>query len=127
MIASEAETKKKETNLFRRVGHRRTAAIEPTLRFVELHRVVQTIRRVKRRRLLECARVVDHEVDDERFVGWPTNPLDHVLAGIAAGQGKAEVVENVRLEQYSHLMEYERSLAGNVAIAYDMLTVRQGR
>lgn len=53
--------------------------------------------------------------------------IEAVSAAIAAGKSEAETVKSVRLEQFSHLMEYERSMAGNVAVAYRMLSARRGR
>lgn len=44
-----------------------------------------------------------------------------VSAGIAAGRTEEELVETILLEDYSHLIEYEYSRAGNVAGAYEML------
>jgi len=44
-----------------------------------------------------------------------------VSAGIVAGKTKQELVDSVLMEDYSHLIEFEFSRAGNVAGAYDIL------
>ena len=44
-----------------------------------------------------------------------------VRDGIAAGRSKEEVVDSVRMEHYSHLIEYDRSHAGNVEGVYETL------
>lgn len=49
-----------------------------------------------------------------------------VSAGIAAGKTEEELVETILLEDYSHLIEYEYSRAGNVAGAYEMLMSTPG-
>ncbi|MCZ6475290.1 MAG: MBL fold metallo-hydrolase [Gammaproteobacteria bacterium] len=49
-----------------------------------------------------------------------------VSAGIAAGRNEEELVETILLEDYSHLIEYEYSRAGNVAGAYEMLMSTPG-
>lgn len=49
-----------------------------------------------------------------------------VSAGIAAGRTEEELVETILLEDYSHLIEYEYSRAGNVAGAYEMLMSTPG-
>jgi len=49
-----------------------------------------------------------------------------VSAGIAAGMTEQELVETVLLEQYSHLIEYELSRAGNVSGAYEILMSTPG-
>ena len=70
---------------------------------------------------------VGTKADVSEQVRYMNDLIKAVSAGIAAGKTQAEIVESVRLEQYSHLMEYERSRAGNVAVAYQMLSARQGR
>jgi glyoxylase-like metal-dependent hydrolase (beta-lactamase superfamily II) len=44
-----------------------------------------------------------------------------VSEGIAAGKTESELVESVLLEEYSHLIEYDFSRAGNVSGAYEIL------
>lgn len=70
---------------------------------------------------------VGTKADVSEQVRYMNDLIKAVSTGIAAGKKQAELVESVRLEQYSHLMEYERSRAGNVAVAYEMLSARQGR
>jgi hypothetical protein len=53
--------------------------------------------------------------------------IEEVSAAIDAGQTQEEVVENVRLEQYSHLMEYERSIENNVSVAYTIPSSLRGQ
>ena len=70
---------------------------------------------------------VGTKADVSEQVRYMNDLIEDVSAGIVAGKTQAEVVESVRMEQYSHLMEYERSRANNVAVAYGMLSARQGR
>lgn len=49
-----------------------------------------------------------------------------VSEGIAAGMSMEELVDTVLLEDYSHLIEYEYSRAGNVIGAYEMLMSAPG-
>ena len=70
---------------------------------------------------------VGTKADVSEQVRYMNDLIEAVSVGIAAGKNEAEVVESVRLEQYSHLMEYELSRAGNVAVTYGMLKARQGR
>ena len=65
--------------------------------------------------------------DVSEQVRYMSDLIEAVSASIAAGKTQAETVESVRLEQHGHLMEYERSQAGNVAVAYEMLIARRGR
>jgi len=44
-----------------------------------------------------------------------------VSAGIAEGRSKEELVETILMEDYDHLIEYDRSRALNVAGTYEML------
>jgi glyoxylase-like metal-dependent hydrolase (beta-lactamase superfamily II) len=44
-----------------------------------------------------------------------------VADGIAQGKSQAELVESIRMEDYSHLIEYDFSRAENVAGAYEIL------
>ena len=44
-----------------------------------------------------------------------------VSEGIAAGKSEQELVETILMEDYSHVMEYEYSRAGNVSGAYEIL------
>jgi glyoxylase-like metal-dependent hydrolase (beta-lactamase superfamily II) len=53
--------------------------------------------------------------------------VEAVSAALEAGQTREEIVESVRLEQYSHLMEYERSIANNVSAVETMLRFLRGR
>jgi len=69
---------------------------------------------------------VGTKADVSEQVRYMNDLVEAVSAGIAAGKTEAEVVESVRLEQHSHLMEYEQSHASNVAVAYGMLSARQG-
>ena len=43
------------------------------------------------------------------------------MQGIEEGKTKDELVESILLEDYSHLLEYDLSRAGNVAGAYEIL------
>jgi len=47
--------------------------------------------------------------------------MEAVSTSLEAGQTREEIVENVRLEQYSHLGEYERSIVNNVRAVETML------
>ena len=70
---------------------------------------------------------VGTKADVSEQVRYMGDLIEAVSASIAAGKTQAETVESVRLEQHGHLMEYERSQAGNVAVAYEMLIARRGR
>ena len=48
-----------------------------------------------------------------------------VSAGIAEGKTKEELVETVLMEDYDHLIEFDRSRALNVAATYEMLVSNQ--
>jgi len=67
------------------------------------------------------------KADVSEQVRYMRDLLEAVSQGIKAGKSKEELVKTVRLEQYSHLLEYEMSRASNVAGAYEMLTARRGR
>ena len=47
--------------------------------------------------------------------------IDGVSAGIAAGSSKEEIVDTVRLEQYSHMIQYDNWRVPNVEGAYEIL------
>ena len=49
-----------------------------------------------------------------------------VSEGIAAGKTEQELVDSILMEEYSHVMEYERSRAGNVSGAYEILMSTPG-
>ena len=70
---------------------------------------------------------VGTKADVSEQVRYMNDLIEAVSAAIAAGRSRAAIVESVRLEQHSHLMEYELSHAGNVGVAYDMLTTLGGR
>ena len=70
---------------------------------------------------------VGTKADVSEQVRYMSDLIEAVSVSIAAGKTQAETVESVRLEQHGHLMEYERSQAGNVAVAYEMLIARRGR
>ena len=70
---------------------------------------------------------VGTKADVSEQVRYMSDLIKAVSEGIAAGKSQAELVKSVRLEQYSHLMEYEMSRASNVAGAFEMLTARRGR
>lgn len=59
-------------------------------------------------------------------VRWMEDLYAAVSEGIAEGKTKEELVETVLLEDYSHLIEYEFSRAGNVVGAYEMLMSTPG-
>ena len=67
---------------------------------------------------------VGTKADVSEQVRYMSDLIEAVSAGIAAGKSQEELVESVRLEQYSHLLEYDRSRASNVAGAYEMLVAR---
>jgi glyoxylase-like metal-dependent hydrolase (beta-lactamase superfamily II) len=67
------------------------------------------------------------KADVSEQVRYMSDLIKAVSEGIAAGKSQAELVKSVRLEQYSHLLEYEMSRASNVAGAFEMLTARRGR
>jgi hypothetical protein len=49
-----------------------------------------------------------------------------VSKGIAAGKTVDELVDTILMEDYSHLIEYEFSRAGNVIGAYEILMSTPG-
>ena len=49
-----------------------------------------------------------------------------VSEGIAAGKSEQELVEAILMEDYSHVMDYEYSRAGNVSGAYEILMSTPG-
>ncbi len=57
---------------------------------------------------------------------WMEDLYEAVSAGIATGRTEAELVETILMEDYSHLIEYEFSRAGNVSGAYEMLMSTPG-
>ena len=57
---------------------------------------------------------------------WMEDLYSAVSEGIAAGMTEEELVETVLLEDYSHLIEYEFSRAGNVRGAYEILMSTPG-
>ena len=67
---------------------------------------------------------VGTKADVSEQVRYMNDLIEDVSEGIAAGKSEAEVVESVLMEQFSHLMEYERSRANNVTVAYGMLSAR---
>ena len=67
------------------------------------------------------------KADVSEQVRYMSDLIKAVSEGIAAGKSQAELVKSVRLEQCSHLLEYEMSRASNVAGAFEMLTARRGR
>jgi glyoxylase-like metal-dependent hydrolase (beta-lactamase superfamily II) len=67
------------------------------------------------------------KADVSEQVRYMSDLMKAVSDGIAAGKSQAELVKSVRMEKYSHLMEFEQSRASNVAGAYEMLTARRGR
>ena len=67
------------------------------------------------------------KADVSEQVRYMSDLIKAVSEGIAAGKSQAELVKSVRLEQYSHLLEFEMSRASNVAGAFEMLTARRGR
>ena len=67
---------------------------------------------------------VGTKADVSEQVRYMNDLIESVSAGIAAGKNEVEVVESVQMDQYDHLMEYERSRANNVAVAYGMLSAR---
>ncbi|MBT5032346.1 MAG: MBL fold metallo-hydrolase [Proteobacteria bacterium] len=49
-----------------------------------------------------------------------------VSEGIAAGKSEQELVDSILMEDYSHVLEYEYSRAGNVSGAYEILISTPG-
>ena len=64
---------------------------------------------------------VGTKADVSEQVRYMNDLIEAVSAAIDAGQTHQEVVENVRLDQYNHLMEYELSIANNVDATDTML------
>ena len=64
---------------------------------------------------------VGTKADVSEQVRYMNDLVEAVSAALEAGQTREEIVEGVRLEQYSHLMEYERSIANNVRAVETML------
>ena len=61
------------------------------------------------------------KADVSEQVRYMEDLLSAVTQGIEEGKTKNELVESVLLEDYSHLLEYDFSRAGNVAGAYEIL------
>ena len=61
------------------------------------------------------------KADVSEQVRYMEDLLSAVTQGIEEGKTKDELVENILLEDYSHLLEYDFSRAGNVAGAYEIL------
>ena len=59
--------------------------------------------------------------DVSEQVRYMEDLLAAVMQGIEEGKTKDELVESILLEDYSHLLEYDFSRAGNVAGAYEIL------
>ena len=70
---------------------------------------------------------VGTKADVSEQVRYMSDLVKAVSDGIAAGKSKAELVKTVRLEKYSHLLEFEMSRAGNVEGAYEMLMASRRR
>jgi len=64
---------------------------------------------------------VGTKADVSEQVRYMNDLIEAVSAAIDVGQTHEEVADGVRLEQYNHLMEYERSIENNVTAADTML------
>ena len=64
---------------------------------------------------------VGTKADVSEQVRYMNDLMEAVSAALEAGQSREEIVESVRLEQYSHLGEYELSIANNVRAVETML------
>ena len=64
---------------------------------------------------------VGTKADVSEQVRYMSDLMKAVSAALDAGQTRDQIIENVRLEQYSHLGEYELSIAANVGATEMML------